>query len=422
MKKILAGKKVTPSVDYKLKTKTGHLIWANLNVKLLRKNSKVVGGLIFAQDTTKRKKAEEELNALNEELEDRVKVRTEQLASEHKRLYDMLENLPVMVRLFKPDYKIAFANRVFREKFGEHKGRRCYESVLRKDKPCAFCEAMVPLKTGKPYHWISRFPNGTICETFDFPFTDVDGSRVILEADIDITERINLEKQLKNKERLVVIGATAGMVGHDIRNPLQAIFGDLYLLASDMTSLPEGEQKESMKESVVAIKKNAEYIDKIVQDLQDYAKPLKPILQETDVEELFQEVLFKEDLPENVEASYHVLEKAKNLKADPELLKRILSNLVSNSVQAMPEGGKLEIHAYRDADVVVISVQDSGVGIPEENKDKLFMPLFTTKAKGQGFGLPVVKRMTEALGGTVTFESENGKGTKFIIRLPVVIK
>jgi signal transduction histidine kinase len=156
--------------------------------------------------------------------------------------------------------------------------------------------------------------------------------------------------------------------------------------------------------------------------LQDYAKPLKPILQETDVEELFQEVLFKEDLPENVEASYHVLEKAKNLKADPELLKRILSNLVSNSVQAMPEGGKLEIHAYRDADVVVISVQDSGVGIPEENKDKLFMPLFTTKAKGQGFGLPVVKRMTEALGGTVTFESENGKGTKFIIRLPVVIK
>ena len=85
----------------------------------------------------------------------------------------------------------------------------------------------------------------------------------------------------------------------------------------------------------------------------------------------------------------------------------------------MPDGGNLAIQAVREADEIVISVQDSGVGVPEENKDKLFTPLFTTKAKGQGFGLPVVKRMTEALGGTVTFESEVGKGTKFILRLPV---
>ena len=68
--------------------------------------------------------------------------------------------------------------------------------------------------------------------------------------------------------------------------------------------------------------------------------------------------------------------------------------------------------------MTVITVADTGVGIPEEAKNKLFTPLFTTKSKGQGFGLAVVKRMTEALGGTVTFESEEGKGTKFIIRLP----
>ena len=66
----------------------------------------------------------------------------------------------------------------------------------------------------------------------------------------------------------------------------------------------------------------------------------------------------------------------------------------------------------------MITIQDTGVGIPEEVRPKLFTPLFTTKSKGQGFGLAVVKRMTEALGGTVTFESEAGKGTKFIISLP----
>ena len=95
---------------------------------------------------------------------------------------------------------------------------------------------------------------------------------------------------------------------------------------------------------------------------------------------------------------------------DPDILKRVLGNLVSNAVQAMPEGGKLSIEAYKEENTSVITVGDTGVGIPEEAKDKLFTPLFTTKSKGQGFGLAVVKRMTEALGGAVTFESQEGKG------------
>ena len=80
--------------------------------------------------------------------------------------------------------------------------------------------------------------------------------------------------------------------------------------------------------------------------------------------------------------------------------------------------GKLIIHTCKETGDTVIATQDSGVGIPEEIKPKLFTPLFTTKSKSQGFGSAVVKRMTEALGGTVSFESEQGKGTKFIIRLP----
>ena len=84
----------------------------------------------------------------------------------------------------------------------------------------------------------------------------------------------------------------------------------------------------------------------------------------------------------------------------------------------MPKGGKLTINTYNEANDTVISVKDTGVGIPENVKGKLFTPMFTTKSKGQGFGLAVIKRMAESLGGTVTFESQEGKGTTFIIRLP----
>ena len=110
--------------------------------------------------------------------------------------------------------------------------------------------------------------------------------------------------------------------------------------------------------------------------------------------------------------------------ADASYLNRIMYNLVNNAVQAMPKGGKLSIQAFKDkkANQAVITVADTGVGIPDAVKDKLFTPMFTTKSKGQGFGLPVIKRMTEALGGSVTFESQEGNGTKFIVRLPQSIK
>ena len=225
-------------------------------------------------------------------------------------------------------------------------------------------------------------------------------------------------KQLQDTERLAAIGQTAGMVGHDIRNPLQAITSDVYLLEQDLTSMPESEEKKYMLESLQAIGKNVDYINKIVADLQDYAKPLKPTAQETDLEDILDELLLKCDIPENIKTFCQVKKDAKKTTSDPIFLNRILGNLTANAVQAMPDGGNLSIYAYRETSDIVITIEDTGVGIPDETKPKLFTPLFSTKSKGQGFGLAVVKRMTEALNGTVTVESEVGKGTKFTLRLP----
>ncbi len=227
-------------------------------------------------------------------------------------------------------------------------------------------------------------------------------------------------KQLKDSERLAAIGATAGMVGHDIRNPLQAITGDLYLAKTELAGLPENEQKTNALESLDEIEHNIDYINKIVADLQDYARPLNPRAQETNIGSLFNEILAKNGIPKNIEVTVEVENKARKIIADPDYLKRIFANLALNAVQAMPDGGKLTIHAYPDkrTNDVLITVKDTGVGIPENVKPKLFTPMMTTKSKGQGFGLAVVKRMTEGLGGTVTFESTEGKGTTFIVRFP----
>jgi PAS domain S-box-containing protein len=264
----------------------------------------------------------------------------------------------------------------------------------------------------------------------------------IFESNVDVTERIRMQvkleesatlleeyanqmetlanqraEQLKNAERLATIGATAGMVGHDIRNPLQAITSDVYLAKTELASTSDTVEKKNALESLDEIEKNIFYINKIVADLQDFARPLKPIPKETDLPKLIEEALGKNGVPENIKIQVKLKKDADTVMADPDVLKRILANLVTNAVQAMPDGGKISIKSYKEAKDLIITVTDTGIGIPEEVKDKLFTPLFTTKSKGQGFGLAVVKRMTEALGGTVTFESQKGKGTTFIIRL-----
>lgn len=227
-------------------------------------------------------------------------------------------------------------------------------------------------------------------------------------------------QQLQNSERMAAIGQTAGMVGHDIRNPLQAITGDMYLISEEIKDLPEGERKESIKESIQSINDNILYINKIVSDLQDYTRPIKPCFQNANLSELLEGALLTINIPKTIELSTEITEDAKPIMTDVAYLRRILTNIITNGLQAMQDQseGKLTVKASRKKNNIIITVQDTGLGIPEEVRTKLFTPLFTTKAKGQGLGLAVVKRLVEGLGGTIQFESEANKGTKFTIVLP----
>jgi PAS domain S-box-containing protein len=225
--------------------------------------------------------------------------------------------------------------------------------------------------------------------------------------------------QLRDAERLATIGQVAGMVGHDIRNPLQATVNELYFAKQTLAESSQGDCKQVLMESFSIIQEQVDYISKIVSDLQDYAKTLHPNLVEVDICELVPDALKTLSIPKNIQAVARCEKDIPILKLDPTYMRRILTNLVNNAIQAMPNGGRLTVSTAKKENHAIITVQDTGVGIPDEFKSKLFTPLFTTKSKGQGFGLPVIKRLVEALGGTINVESEAGKGAKFIILLPL---
>ena len=174
-----------------------------------------------------------------------------------------------------------------------------------------------------------------------------------------------------------------------------------------------------MQEGIASIEENLFYIDKIVADLQDYTKPLRPSKEKVDIAKVIEETLLIVSIPNNLEVSISIAEGFPQFTADFSMLKRVFINLIQNAVQAMPNGGSLKIVAYCKDNYAFVSVEDTGEGIPEEAKSKLFTPLFTTKSKGQGFGLAVVKRLVEAQGGKISFESKLGKGTIFTVQLPL---
>ena len=190
-------------------------------------------------------------------------------------------------------------------------------------------------------------------------------------------------------------------------------------LRCEVESLPQGELKTNLQESIQIIEEQAVFMDKIVSDLQAFVQPIRIDKQPINLKELVTLVLASVAVPEIIKIKKQIKTDFPQVKADPQLLKRVLINLVTYAVQAMPDGGKLTISAeINKQGQAVVRVKDTGVGIPEKIKPQIFAPLFTTKPRGQGFGLAVCKRVIEAHGGTISFKSQEGKGAKFTIQFP----
>jgi len=225
------------------------------------------------------------------------------------------------------------------------------------------------------------------------------------------------EAQLIRSEKLAALGQLAAGIAHEIRNPLTSIN---ILIHSLTENLPT---KDSRWEDLKVIEEEILRINEIVNQFLRFAKPAPPLLDKTDLIPIFEETLqlLRPQIEKGKIAVQKEFEPLPLITVDREQIKQVILNLLMNAIQAMPGGGQLNMSGRfsRDGYWVELTVQDSGVGIPPEDLDKLFDPFFSTKEGGIGLGLSIAHRIIDQHHGKIEVESNPGKGTLFTISLPV---
>ena len=227
-------------------------------------------------------------------------------------------------------------------------------------------------------------------------------------------------ERLLRQERLAIMGQLVGGVAHELRNPLAAIKAVAYVLKTACNEASAEENK-----ALEILEKEVDMAEQIIANLLDFAQPKAPTFTQVNINEVIRAALLRVSVPIDVEVVTQLDETLPLVQADPNQLNIILVNLMSNAIQAMFKGGRLMLTSslVKNGDKanggpwVTIAIADTGAGIPPENLEKIFEPLFTTRTKGIGLGLPLSKTLVEKQGGSIEVTSQPGQGTTFTIRL-----
>lgn len=279
---------------------------------------------------------------------------------------------------------------------------------------------------GLPLFWPEGKAFGTICvldskeNKYDATFKELilqfkEVAETQLELLWETHQRNKMEEELLRQEKLAVIGRLTAGVGHDLRDPLASIKNAVYLLNMILEE-PEPEVKESLN----VLEKEVEASENIIKNLLDYTQPELLNACRVNINDLLSIIISRISIPEKIEVVSQKEERLPSILADSDQLTQIIRNIISNAIHAMPDGGQLFLRTeVTSPKWITIFLTDTGVGIPKKNLDYLFDPLFTTKPKGIGLGLAVTKILVEAHRGSIEVRSELGKGSTFMIRLPV---
>ena len=233
----------------------------------------------------------------------------------------------------------------------------------------------------------------------------------------DMREMVELQERAKRAEHLASIGRMAATVAHEIRNPLSSIRGFAQFFANLF------KEKTEERTYALAMMKESNRLNRVVSELLDYARPLELKVEPTSIETLFLDVVRRLELEKSdscIEIIQEIQPDMPEVQLDHDRILQVLLNLTQNSIDAMPNGGKLVLSAVwaTEQNCVQIGVQDTGDGISQADLPRFFEPFFTTKVRGAGLGLAVVRKIVDAQDGEVEVRSEEGVGTEVILTLP----
>ena len=405
--------------------------------------------LSIARDITERKKAEAKLLASEREyrrLYEELKKTEDALKRERDTLEAVTENVGAGLGIISRDYRILWVNRYLRRYNPGCEGKICYSTFNHLTHVCPDCGVRKIFEEGvsldrHEYAFTGIDGRPMWAELIATPLKDAEGNVIAaLELSVDITEKKLLQNKLKEysekleqlveertrqlrqtqaklvkAERLAAIGELAAIIGHDLRNPLTGIMGAAYYLKTKCA--PELGAKG--KEMLETIEKAISCSNKIINDLLEYSKDLKLEYTGVDPKALLQKALSTIEVPKKIRV-VDATDSLLKFKADEEKMREAFTRIIQNAIDAMPKGGTLKVTSRKVRGKIEIAFRDTGTGMSKETLSKIKggTPLFTTKAKGMGFGLPVCRRIVEAHGGKIHVKSTVRRGTIVTVTIP----
>lgn len=238
----------------------------------------------------------------------------------------------------------------------------------------------------------------------------------------------SMSSQLKsNRERLMITERLAAwrnvarQIAHEIKNLLSPIQLSMYRLKKNLGSERYG---EIFEQSYTSITNEVENLKNMVTEFSNFARMPKPRTRPASINEIVQDAIsLYTGLPENIEIKIDMAKDVPQLMADSDQMRQVLHNLVGNAVEAMPNGGQITLNTHLEVEnIIIVEIADTGCGMSDEVRQKIFTPYFTTKEKGTGLGMAIVAQIIEEHGGSISVESTQGVGTKVIVKLKAGIE
>ncbi|MFT5699925.1 MAG: PAS domain S-box-containing protein [Desulforhopalus sp.] len=375
------------------------------------------------EDITEKRKAKEELEANRYFLE------------------NVLDSIQDGISVLDQNYTIVFTNKIMREWYkdsGKLVGQKCYEAYHDSEKLCEICPTREALRSGETERRIIRgYPESEVnwIELFSFPLKDSENGEVtgVVEFVRDISDRIRLEKQLTQAQKMEAVGTLAGGVAHDFNNMLGGIIGATELLGLNIPLEPKVQKYQKM--ILESAHRAADLTDKLLAFARNNPQASVPVNIHGIIEETA--TLLKNTLDKRIELKISLEAERSIIIGDSSGLQNIILNICINSSHSMPDGGTISIDSMtteldasycnastfdiQPGEYIELQILDTGIGISPNIIDKIFDPFFTTKerGKGTGLGLATAYGIVQMYHGAISVYSELGTGTCFYILLPL---